>query len=456
MGRKIATLILTGTIMALIVLNLINCFVPEIGFDAIWYHLVLPKLWLLKHQWFFPGGLLYYSAMPRLAETMFIPLVKSFGFVGPKLLQFTAGILTCGVLVLILKKFIRSKLLILVGVTLFYATWLVSWESSSAYVDLIRTFFETLALYFLVRKTKLFFNDYFLAGIFYGLAVGTKWHALISLGLATLIFSPLVLVSALIVALPWFLIAFWYTNSPVYPLLERFMQTTQVGQVPANFYKPLAIAGRLITLPVILPRIYDDFISPLTGAIYLLSFPSLLARNSLIRKVALFGILGTIAYILIPPPSSRYFLPFFIPLITSALYLIDHLKEKFQNIFIFFCLLSALLILAMRLFASVKNIPYLLHQTDTEGYLTSQSAKLSSTFIDSDHFVRDQLPPKAKYLIGNLHNLYYFPYDFDHVSWMNGIQEYDYLITTNEDPSKYPNSQLSHTNPLGIQIIKLK
>src|SRR5262245_28880466 len=41
-----------------ILINLIGTLGPELGFDALWYHLTLPKLYLLNHEIFFiPGGL---------------------------------------------------------------------------------------------------------------------------------------------------------------------------------------------------------------------------------------------------------------------------------------------------------------------------------------------------------------------------------------------------------------
>jgi len=58
-------------------------------------------------------------------------------------------------------------------------------------------------------------------------------------------------------------------------------------------------------------------------------------------------------------------------------------------------------------------------------------------------------------LIGNsLHNLYYFPFDFDHQSFADEDSQYDYLVEKNADPEKI-NGQLIHTNPIGIQIFKL-
>ena len=138
----------------LITINLFTVFSPEIGFDALWYHLTLPRLWLLKHQWYFPGGLLYYSAMPRLTELIYIPLISISGFIGPKMIQFLSGIGTSYLIYKISSKLGLKKLFSLLAVNVFYITWLVSWQSGSAYIDLFRTFLETFALYFFIENKK--------------------------------------------------------------------------------------------------------------------------------------------------------------------------------------------------------------------------------------------------------------------------------------------------------------
>src|SRR5579859_945597 len=54
-------------------INFIGALGPELAFDALWYHLTLPKIYLLDHKIFYiPGGLFYYSAMPKLAEMIYI------------------------------------------------------------------------------------------------------------------------------------------------------------------------------------------------------------------------------------------------------------------------------------------------------------------------------------------------------------------------------------------------
>lgn len=458
MAEKILIRLNLVIFLALVVLNLITVFMPELGFDALWYHLPLSKLFLAKGQWYFPGGLYYYSAMPRLAELISLPLFSVLSFSGPKLLQFVSGLVICRLIYLLANKLTNyqlpaNRLLSLVAVNLFYATWLVSWQSSSGYVDLVRSTFEISALYLLIKKPNAISSTRY-AGILYGLAIGTKWHALGSLAIAAVIFSPFILLPAILVASPWFYLAYRFTGNPVYPLFEKFMTTTQLSQVEPHYYSLLSIVKRLVLAPVFLTRPSEDFLSPVIGLVFGISLLALFSSNKLIRKTALFGLLGTILLLLTPPPSTRYYLPYLPAVILAAVYIISRLKTKIAVYFVALFTLSAVLVLTARLIAFKKYLPYLFGQQDLNQFLAGQSYRLPATFIDSDNYVRDNLPPTGKYLIGRLHNLFYFPFDFDHDSFFDPSKRYDYLITTNAAP-ELVRGKLLHTNQLGIQIFKL-
>lgn len=409
---------------------------PELGFDALWYHLTLPKLYLQKHQWYFPGGLLYYSAMPRLIETLFIPLIHFTGSIGPKFVQFVAGLISCFTIYKILKQRTSDRLLSVVGVNLFYATWLVSWQSSSAYIDLCRTAFEVSALYFLIQNKS--FGRLYGGGLLLGLAIGTKWHALASLLIYSLVFTPALIGIGLLFSLPWYLIAFHFTGNPLYPLFEPFMMASQFSQ--AHF-----------SIPLIFP--YDDFISPAIGLVFFLALPALFSRQKVVRQITLVGILGCVVASLTPPPSSRYFLPYLPALIISSIYTVSKLLPQYQKIMIIIFTASSIFIFFLRLLSLSKFIPLLFGQS-TNHYLASISSRLPDTFIDSDNFIAKNIPPDSKILIDKLHNLYYFPFNYDHTSWTRSGTKYDYLVTVGE-PVDQKDKQLIHTNSLGIQVFKL-
>src|SRR4030043_1547860 len=90
--------------------NLMGVFGPELSFDALWYHLTLPKIYLTWGRIFYlPSGLLYYSASPQLVEMLFIPALKFLGSWGPKLVHYLFGIGAIIVAYKIYRKFISVK-----------------------------------------------------------------------------------------------------------------------------------------------------------------------------------------------------------------------------------------------------------------------------------------------------------------------------------------------------------
>lgn len=442
MGKpKLIFIFLIIPILVLIILNFLAVFTPEIGFDALWYHLTLPKLWLLKGQHYFSGGLLYYSVMPRLTETIFIPLIKFTDTVGPKMLQFLSGVGISIYIWKISKMFNLNNLFRLSAISLFYCTWLVSWESSSAYIDLFRSFLEVSALYYFLSGKKL------IGGIYLGLALGTKWLVLFSCLIYALVFGVNILIPVGIVALPWFWIAFHFTGNPVYPLFSSILQN--------GFQSPLGLLKNIFLAPISLTIPFDDFISPLIGILFVISCLSLYLFKDIKKKLAMVGILGAFSTLVLSPPSARFLLPFLPAIIISAILVIKELPTIFYKYFYLIVFVSSLVIVILRLSAFPKYLPFLLGKQTAKQYLTSMSGRLPDTFIDSDNFVANNLPPKASYLIVNLHNLYYFPYNFDHSSWAVSSQKYDYLVTKGQNPSEIA-GDLVHTNSIGIQIFKLK
>ncbi|HCQ30855.1 TPA: hypothetical protein DIU27_00530 [Candidatus Collierbacteria bacterium] len=438
--RKLVIFLVLFPTVVLVLLNFLLVFTPEMGFDALWYHLTLPKLWLLKHQWYFPGGLLYYSSMPRLAETVFIPLIQLFGTAGPKMAQYLAGVGTGIYIWKIIGQFKLSTLMKAIGISLFYCTWLVSWQSGSAYIDLIRTFFEAGALYFLLN------GQWKSGGVFLGLAIGTKWFALGSLAIYSLIFGSHIIFPALLMSLPWFIIAYHSTGNPIYPIFSGVVENSFAGI--GGSLKHIFLAPYYLTKP------FDDFISPMAGMLFIISLFVLRSKNKSLHQIALVGVLGTILTMSIDPPSSRYFLPYLPALAIGTVLGVNSLKYLWmKRVLVVVTILSGFFVLSLRLIAMAKYVPFLTGKVDTNTFLVTYADRLPGTFIDSDTFVAG-LPEGSKILVDKLHNLYYFPKDFDHTSWVPNDSGYDYLVTVGENPRNVE-GELINENKLGIQVFKL-
>ncbi|KKU67913.1 MAG: Dolichyl-phosphate-mannose-protein mannosyltransferase protein [Candidatus Amesbacteria bacterium GW2011_GWA1_47_20] len=137
---------LIGLIIAQAGVNLVGAMGPERGFDALWYHLPIPKIWLEAHKIFFIGGNLYYSAMPKLVDMLYV-----WGETPAKLMHLVFGLLSTAVTYKLARKWLEQKWALLAAV-IFYSNLVVGWQSITAYIDLGRTFFEVLAFYLLVNK----------------------------------------------------------------------------------------------------------------------------------------------------------------------------------------------------------------------------------------------------------------------------------------------------------------
>jgi len=194
--------------------NLVGALGPERGFDALWYHLPIPKMWLESQKIFFIGGNLYYSAMPHLVDLLYV-----WGEMPAKLMHLAFGLLATAVTYKLARKWLEQKWSMLAAV-IFYSNLVVGWQSTTAYIDLGRTFFEVLAFYLLVNK------KIYKSAIVIGLAMATKIWAVGSLGILGVLValgmgwrkSVKFVILALVVAAPWYVFAWASTGNPIYPI----------------------------------------------------------------------------------------------------------------------------------------------------------------------------------------------------------------------------------------------
>jgi len=131
--------------------HFIGVFVPETGFDAVWYHLPITQV-LLNRGWdrFIPE--LYQSAMPHLGSLVFTLPYAMFGIVGVKFFTYLLAWLMIVLMYRIAKPLVGIRYA-LFGCLIFFTFHTVGWQASSAYVDSLRTVFE-LAAVSLIMENK--------------------------------------------------------------------------------------------------------------------------------------------------------------------------------------------------------------------------------------------------------------------------------------------------------------
>jgi hypothetical protein len=222
--------------------NLVGALGPELGFDALWYHLALPKIFLANHRLLYlPSNLLYYSPMPKLVEMIYTASLAINSEILAKLVHFMFGVLSAIALFKLSRRYLNFRISLIVT-TIFYTCLVVGWQSITAYVDLGRTFFEILAFdYFLKWRGKGKTSDLIESAVMLGLGIATKLLALGSLPIylflilirflggnlkkaATL--SVWYVLFSLLIPAPWFLVSFIHTGNPVFPVLSGILDSS--------------------------------------------------------------------------------------------------------------------------------------------------------------------------------------------------------------------------------------
>lgn len=452
MSRKnlfLALLALAG------IVNLLSAFGPELGFDALWYHLSLAKLYLLHRSvYHVPGGLLYYSEMPRLTELLYVPLLQFFGETGPHLLSWGAGIGSAVILYKLSRKFLPQATSLLVT-TIFYVTPLVGWQSGSAYVDLFRTFFEVLAIHLIFDKKLI------LAGLAIGLAISTKSLALgsvpVLMFLVYFLYRNLRLVavfsiSAAIVSLPWFISAYLNTGYPLYPIGAAILDYSH-KMFPSGL-NVIAVFGDLWKL-FVFP---EDPISPVF-IIFLpfLFIPEILAKvlkNKSTIGLIIYCLLGYLSWWITPRTGGgRFILPYLPGFALLCGLIIDYQGNRtIKSLMIAVVFMVATINLGFRTVAVSRLLPYFKGQETKESYLCRNLDFKTNVFVDCDGWFSKNHKPTDLVYVAGVHNLYYIDFPFVHETWYAG-QNYNYILTQNSRTT-YPGTLVYQNIQTGVKLYK--
>lgn len=229
-----------GLLGCLFLLNLTSALGPEFFYDALVYHLALPKLFLLEGR-ILPTNNMIFSGVPLGTEMIY---GLSLALADERL----AKIVNCGIGVAIALTIYRwcriraNSKCALIGAALFYMSPMVIFENWAAQIELAWTFYTLLSVMALMEATHetdaaLSRRRLVLAGMLAGFAVSTKYNAL-----AYLIVLPIPLLQrtadgrhdmaafvrrtmmfwgiALFVASPWFLKNWYFYGNPAYPFLQ--------------------------------------------------------------------------------------------------------------------------------------------------------------------------------------------------------------------------------------------
>ncbi len=434
-------------LLAAAVINILGALGPEIGFDALWYHLTLPKIWLAEHSIrYIPGSVFEYSVMPKLIEPLYAVALSLGNEIWAKLIHFCFGLLILIPLYGLSRKFLGRFMSLLVLV-LFYTNLVVGWESVTAYVDLARTFFEILAL------KLLFDNKPVAASITLGLAITVKFLSLTGLPvfLILLLFRKKSLSElfrftffCLLVPLPWWLFSWLTTGNPFYPVFSQPYLNTLIKFDLRDFW--------------ILFTQAPDPISP----VYIISAPLLFLRSVReksrgVRLIFLYCGLSLIAWFITPHQGEgRLFLPFLPAFSLLTVFIINACSPLILKYsLIILTLLLSLFSIIYRSAANFKYLPVIIGKQTRQEFLISHLNFSFGDYYDTGNYLAENIPAGKTLLIAGVNNLFYLPDNIHlvHISQITGplnFNLYDFLLV------RYPDSKLIPPENWKIVMTDLK
>lgn len=171
--------------------NVLGGFTPEIFYDALVYHLALPGLYLTHHG-IIPTPDNLYSGIPMLLEMLYgIGLVFGSDEI-PHLIHAAFGCFSAVLLIGLFERFLKNRKAGLFAAIMFYFITLVANLSWGACVELGWTFFQFAAVYALAVRVNEGPQQQkwtWMAAVFTGFAMGTKYPAWPLLGILGAMFA---------------------------------------------------------------------------------------------------------------------------------------------------------------------------------------------------------------------------------------------------------------------------
>jgi hypothetical protein len=374
-------------------LHATGVFVPETGFDAVWYHLPIIKIFVDFGKVFYIPYY-YQSANPMFSDLIFLLGFQTLKDLGAKLIAFLFGI-TCVLVSYQLARQFFNRFWSLVTVIIISSFQVLAWQSSSFYIDVAKAMWEVSACWMLFKyQQQPTPRNLLWTGLFFGASLATKLFSLFVFpayligiflfrrygsekkgkpSLPVISFIAFVLIS-LIVVLPFYITTYRTTGTPFYSFTVHTQKLEEIGgeKSPVKY-----LLKRSLLLPSSLTEL-SLFNKDYTTLIFLVFFPLLLIyrrqiwQDKKLRFLFLFSLLQWFIWWYLPPLSSRYALSGFITLTILYLWCIDrYIKEKpaAKNYIYLAIAISVLINIVPRIVVTERNLKYILHFQTKKEYI---------------------------------------------------------------------------------------
>ncbi len=375
----------------------IQVFVPETGFDAVWYHLPVAAADIAAGKFVFMPEL-YQSANPLFSDSIFFLGFMLSGELGAKGVAYLLGLS----LVLIsykLAKTLLSPAWALLAAAMVSVMQGVTWQSASFYVDVALAMWLlgaigctlTSTTHTSAKPTAAVLPISLLkippalivSSMFLGAALATKLFAILYLPLFAWIYwqrtrsvrlTGILLLLAGLVLLPYLVFAAIHLGNPFYSIFNHVAGISAIG-APTLVSQIISATASLWYSPIAI-LLSRDYISPMV----ILTVPALvwLMRSRRVlheaeRLLGLFVINSWLIWWYVPPRSTRYALAGFIVLL---LLLIKWAREYFvakgwkPAILYIACVCCVLLLVIPRIMVNVRSARYLTGMQSKTDYIS--------------------------------------------------------------------------------------
>ena len=452
------SIIFLSLIFLQVLINLLGALGPELSYDALWYHLTIPKIFLENHSIFhIPGGLFYYSDMPKLTEMLYIPALAINNEILAKLIHFSFGILALFALYKVSQSFLSKSYSVLTCL-IFYSNLVVGWESISAYIDLSRTFYEIMTVWGFINYLESNKKRWLvITGLMLGFAISAKLLALGSLLIIVLLLilkyfkkrknslSDIfyIITPAFFVSLPWFILSYINTRNPIFPFFSSFYDFGINIHLlnPFNFVKDL---WNLFMYSA-------DPISP----VYILFLPLIVIfykkLNQNAKIIAVYSLISLLIWYITPRTGGGRFILPYLPaysILAAASIGIMPIKRLSKFLVSFIVIVSAISIV-YRGFANIKYLPVVFLKQSKNEFLNKNLNFSYGDFYDIDSYFKNKIKKADKVLIFGGHNLYYVYFPFVHESYIKKGDKFNYVLLIKHDlPKRFRHWNLVYKNDI--------
>ncbi|MBU0579366.1 glycosyltransferase family 39 protein, partial [Patescibacteria group bacterium] len=292
--------LLEKTVIAFLILiwlsHLVQVFTPEVGFDAVLYHLPVVKAILEQKKLVFIPDL-YQSVNPLWSDLIF-----GMGFffakeLGSKIVAYLFGLAFIVSSYILSRKFL-NKFWSLVAVLIISTFQVVAWQSSSFYVDVAKAFWEISSLIILIKwRDKQQQKWLIISALLFGASLATKLFSLFLLPVfLCLVFiwskrdriSQILkfLIGLLVLPLPFYLFTYLKTGDLFFSFSQHLIKLGEIGGDSSLVSYAWQRTKLLSFLPVklVMARDYTSFI-PILFLPVLFFYIQKLRKNRLLLGV---------------------------------------------------------------------------------------------------------------------------------------------------------------------------